>query len=72
MSSFRVLQFNMQFGQVWDDKDPDHAPFDLDLTIGEIRRHDADIILLQEVEQARPGGAQAEPPPNLADRKSVV
>jgi endonuclease/exonuclease/phosphatase family metal-dependent hydrolase len=64
MSTFRVLQFNMQFGQGWDDADPDNAPIDLDATIAEIRRHDADVVMLQEVERAQPGGAQAEPPPN--------
>lgn len=65
MSSFKVMQFNMQFGQVWDDADPDHAPVDLDQAIAEIRRADADIVLLQEVEQAQLGGAQAEPPRNF-------
>lgn len=64
MSSFRVMQFNMQFGQVWDDAYPDHARHDLDQTIAEIRKHNADIVLLQEVEQGWPGGAQIEPPPN--------
>ncbi len=54
----------MQFGQVWDDRDPDHAPVRLEDTIAEIRRHDADIIQLQEVEQARSGGGQSQPPPN--------
>lgn len=61
---FRVLQFNMQFGQGWDDARPDTAPIDLDATIAEIRRHEADVILLQEVEQACSGGAQISPPPN--------
>lgn len=61
---FRVLQFNMQFGQVWDEADPDHAPVRLEETLREIRRHDADVILLQEVEHAQAGGAQVEPPPN--------
>ena len=65
MSRFRVLQFNMQFGQVWDDADPDRAPVDLDATLEEIRRHDADVILLQELEQAQPGGMQLQPPPNF-------
>ncbi len=65
MSAFRVLQFNMQFGQTWDDAYPDHAPVDLDLTIAEIRSHDADIVLLQEVEHAQPLGAQIDPPPNF-------
>lgn len=64
MSRFRLLQFNMQFGQVWDEKDPDHAPVRLDETLAEIRAHNADIIHLQEVEQAKPNGVQAEPPPN--------
>ena len=64
MSAFKVLQFNMQFGQMWDDAYPDHAPHDLDFTISEIRRQNADIILLQEVEQGWPGGAQLDPPPN--------
>ena len=64
MSTFKVLQLNMQFGQRWDDADPDHAPHDLDLTISEIRSQDADIVLLQEVEQGWLGGAQIDPPPN--------
>jgi len=64
MTRFRVLQFNMQFGQVWDDTYPDRAPIRLDATLAEIRRHDADIIQLQEVEQAMPGGVQFQPPPN--------
>jgi len=64
MNRFRVLQFNMQFGQIWDDANPDAAPIDLERTISEIRRHSADLIFLQEVEQARPGGMQVEPPPN--------
>lgn len=54
----------MQFGQIWDDTYPDRAPIKLEATLEEIRAHDADIILLQEVEQALPGGAQKDPPPN--------
>ncbi len=46
MSTFRVLQFNMQFGQIWDDTYPDRAPIRLDATLEEIRSHNADIILL--------------------------
>jgi endonuclease/exonuclease/phosphatase family metal-dependent hydrolase len=62
--SFRVIQFNMQFGQIWDDTYPDRAPIRLDATLDEIRSHHADIIMLQEVEQALPGGVQLQPPPN--------
>jgi len=65
MSTFRVLQFNMQFGQIWDDTYPDRAPIRLDATVAEIRRHNADIILLQEVERALPEGVQVQPPPNF-------
>lgn len=64
MTRFRVLQFNMQFGQIWDDTYPDRAPIRLETTLAEIRSHDADIVLLQEVEQALPGGVQFQPPPN--------
>ena len=64
MSTFRVLQFNMQFGQIWDDTYPDRAPIRIDATLAEIRRHNADVIFLQEVEQAQPGGVHLNPPPN--------
>jgi endonuclease/exonuclease/phosphatase (EEP) superfamily protein YafD len=64
MSRFRVVQFNMQFGQLWDDARPDEAPVQLETTIAEIRRHAADLILLQEVEQALPDGVQPQPPQN--------
>ncbi|MEO5960265.1 MAG: endonuclease/exonuclease/phosphatase family protein [Opitutaceae bacterium] len=64
MSRFRILQFNMQFGQIWDDTYPDRAPIRLESTLEEIRSHSADIIMLQEVEQALPGGVQFQPPPN--------
>lgn len=72
MKTFKVLQFNMQFGQTWNAADPDHAPVNLDLTIDEIRSHDADIVLLQEVEQARPGGAQPDPPPNYTRLRAAL
>ena len=72
MSTFKVVQFNMQFGQSWDDADPDHAPVNLDATIAEIRGHDADIVLLQEVERAQPGVALADPPPNYARLRAAL
>lgn len=72
MSRFRVLQFNMQFGQIWDDAYPDRAPIRLEATLEEIRAHDADIIMLQEVEQALPGGVQFQPPPNYTRLKAEL
>ncbi len=72
MNTFRVLQFNMQFGQVWDDTYPDRAPIRIEATLAEIRRHDADVILLQEVEQAQPGGVQIQPPPNYTRLKAEL
>jgi len=64
MNTFRVLQFNMQFGQIWDDTYPDRAPIRLEATLKEIRQHRADVIFLQELEQAQPGGVHLQPPPN--------
>jgi endonuclease/exonuclease/phosphatase family metal-dependent hydrolase len=64
MSTFKVMQFNMQFGQIWDETNAYEAPINLDLTIAEILKRDADIIILQEVEHAQIGGAQINPPPN--------
>lgn len=64
MSTFRVLQFNMQYGLTWNDAYPDRAPINLAATLAEIRQHDADIILLQEVEHARLDSTQISPPPN--------
>ena len=72
MGTFKVLQFNMQFGQGWDDAYPDRAPIDLERTLSEIRSHDADIILLQEVEQALPAGKQASPPPNYTRLRAAL
>lgn len=62
----------MQFGQVWDDANPDTAPVDLERTIDEIRAHNADLIFLQEVEHARPGGLQLEPPPNYTRLRTAL
>ena len=72
MSAFKVLQFNMQYGQNWDNKDPDHAPTNLELTISEILKQDADIVLLQEVEHAQPDGVQLDPPPNYTRLKAAL
>ncbi len=72
MNRFRVLQFNMQFGQVWDDTDPDRAPIRLESTLEEIRGHNADYIFLQEVEQAQPGGTQPHPPSHYQRLKSEL
>ena len=62
----------MQFGQLWHDAYPDRAPIDLEATLAEIRRHQADIIQLQEVEQALPGGVQLQPPPNYNRLKAAL
>lgn len=70
--SFKVLQFNMQFGQTWRETDPDHAPIDLDQTIAEIQSHDADLIMLQEVERATPGWTQPLLPSNYLRLKQAL
>lgn len=72
MKTFKVMQFNMQFGQIWDEANKDRAPIDLNLTIAEILSHDADIVILQEVEHAQLGGVQLDPPPNYTRLKSAL
>lgn len=62
----------MQFGQAWNEADPDHAPIRLDQTIAEIKSVDADVIFLQEVERAEPGGTQPIVPPNYARLRSAL
>ena len=69
---FKILQFNMQFGQSWDAADPDGAPIRLDDTIAEIKSHDADIVMLQEVEQAQQDGVQPTVPPNYSRLKTAL
>lgn len=69
---FKILQFNMQFGQVWDDADPDHAPIRLESAIAEIKSHSADIIMLQEVEHAEPDGTQPPVPINYSRLKHAL
>lgn len=72
MKTFKVMQFNMQFGQIWDEAGADRAPIDLDLTIAEILSHNADVVILQEVEHALPGGVQLDPPPNYTRLKAAL
>lgn len=69
---FKVLQFNMQYGQIWSESYPDHAPVRLAVTIAEILSHDADIVMLQEVERAQPGGVQPEEPRNYLNLKQAL
>ena len=72
MKRLRILQFNMQFGQVWDEADPDNAPINIEATIAEIKRHDADIIMLQELEHVRPDGTHTPIPPNFSRIKQEL
>lgn len=62
----------MQFGQIWDERDPNNAPIRVEAAIAEIARHDADIIHLQEVEHARPAGDQEQPAPNYERLKRAL
>jgi endonuclease/exonuclease/phosphatase family metal-dependent hydrolase len=71
MGTFRLLQFNMQFGQVWDDADPDDAPVCIEETAKTLSLYNADLILLQEMEKALPNGKQSQPPPNFEYLKKV-
>jgi endonuclease/exonuclease/phosphatase family metal-dependent hydrolase len=62
----------MQFGMGWDAASPDSAPMNIEATIAEIRKHKADVILLQEVEHAQNGGLQVDPPPNYTRIKQAL
>ncbi len=66
------MTFNMQFGQAWDAAEPDKAPIRIEDTIDFLREADADVLFLQEVEQARPGGEQIWPPPNFMRLKEEL
>lgn len=68
----KILQFNMQFGQLWDERDPDNAPINLNATIAEIKSHDADIVMLQEVERAAPCTSHPPVPPNFTRLKHAL
>lgn len=72
MGTFRLLQFNMQYGQVWDPSKPDSAPTRLEDTVRTLSLYDADIIMLQEVEQVQAGGQQVQPPPNFEYLKQAL
>ncbi len=61
---FRVLTFNMQFGQGWNEEDPDNGSICLPDTIEFLQEQSADIIFLQEVERGQPNGLQIHPPEN--------
>jgi endonuclease/exonuclease/phosphatase family metal-dependent hydrolase len=61
---FSALTFNMQNGQVWDEKDPDGSEVNFTKAIEFVREQDADIVFLQEVERGYEGGRQIEPPPH--------
>lgn len=64
MKTFRVMQFNMQFGQQWDERDPDKAPICIANTLAEIKRYEPDIVLLQEVEHSVAVGSRPPFSPN--------
>ena len=70
--AFKIIQFNMQFGQVWDEKDPDNAPIRLEDSIAEILSHDADVVMLQEVERGSPGNAQGPTPVNYSRLQAAL
>jgi len=68
----RILQLNMQFGQVWDYENPDTAPICIEATLETLKRYPADLIFLQEVEQAGPEGQQPQPPKNFERIRALL
>lgn len=69
---FRLLTFNIQNGQPWDDNDPDNPRVDIDSVGHFLAAQNADIICLQEVERGYDGGRQIEPPPHYNRLKDIL
>lgn len=65
----KVVTFNLQYGQCWDDADPDHAPIDLDQSVNLLLNQEADLIFLQEVERVDRQLGPLTPPPNFTHLK---
>jgi endonuclease/exonuclease/phosphatase family metal-dependent hydrolase len=72
MKTFRVMQFNMQFGQIWEDQAPDTAPIRIEETVAEIRRHNPDVLILQEVEHAGAVGTRTPFPPHYTHLRAEL
>lgn len=60
---FTALTFNMQNGEPWVGPAAPPAAPDIEATAAFLRQAQADVLFLQEVEQGRDGGGQAQPPP---------
>lgn len=71
MATFRVLTFNMQFGQPWNTK-LSEPPVEIEGTIEELKKHVTDLIVLQEVEKVEPDKVQVNPPPNFNRIKEAL
>ena len=69
--SFRVVTFNIQNGESFDDTTCAPPSIDLDRTCQFIKSLAPDIFCLQEVERGWDGGRQVEPPPNYIRLKEV-
>jgi endonuclease/exonuclease/phosphatase family metal-dependent hydrolase len=69
---FSALTFNMQNGQVWDEKDPDGSEVNFAKAIEFVQEQDADIVFLQEVERGYEGGRQIEPPPHFTRLREAL
>ena len=62
--SFRVVTFNIQNGEPFDESNPNCSDQDIIGTCQFLQQLDADLLILQEVERGFDGGMQVEPPPN--------
>lgn len=64
----KILQFNIQFGCPYPDDDG-AGQSDVAAIARQIRTWSPDIVFFQEVERARDGGGQIQPPPNYETLK---
>ena len=71
MATIKVLTFNIQFGQPWITK-IQAPPVNIEGAIEELKRHEVDFILLQEVEKVELEKGQINPPPNFTRIKDSL
>ncbi len=72
MTTLRVASFNMQYGLGWDADNPEGGVLDVDACIKAMQSLEADILLLQEVEQVPEDRRQPAQPPNYTRIRAAL
>lgn len=72
MTTLRVASFNMQYGLGWDAENPEGGKLNLEACIAAMQSLEADILLLQEVEQVADDRRQPAEPPNYSRIRAAL